>query len=155
MGGVVAISELATLGLFSNWPSLWNPADMCLGVWIGNGRRHSRMELELSVSQSLMASTIISLSLRIRSAPLEFLTGPMGAEMRGRLFFPRPRILFRLQQSFLKGRVLIVFKWVLLNKEMKPRYKARGSLAFSGSQRREKKDIKIPTSWLSLSSSIF
>lgn len=155
MVGVVAISEFATLGLLSNWPSLRNPADMCLGVWMGNGRRHSGMELELSVSQSLMASTIISLSLRIRSAPLEFLTGPIGAEMRGRLFFPRPRILFRLQQWLLRSRVLVVFKWVLLKKEMNSRYKARGSLAFSGSQRRQKEEREIPTSWLSFSSSIF
>lgn len=32
----------------------------------------------------------------------------------------------------------MVFKWMLLNKEMKSRSKARGSLAFSGSQRRRK-----------------
>lgn len=97
MVDVAAVSVLATVGL-PDCPSLRTPAEARLESFRGKWLSVSGIELELSVSQSLMASTIISLSLRIRSAPLEFLTGPIGAEMRGRLFFSRPRILFDLQQ---------------------------------------------------------
>lgn len=143
IGGVAEISELATIGLFSTCPLLLNPVDTCLGVWTGKGRWHSGIELELSVSQSLMASTIISLSLRIRSAPLEFLTGPMGAEMRGRLFFPRPRILFLLQQYLSRSKVLACVQAVVIKERNDCWIQARVSLAFSRSQRRENEKIKF------------
>lgn len=105
MVGLAAMSKLSTVGLLCKCPSLSKPLEMHLKFCARKRLWLSRVEPELSVSQSLMASTMTSLSLRIRSAPLEFLTGPMGAEMRGRLLFPRPRILLNFVATITKDDV--------------------------------------------------
>lgn len=48
---------------------------------------------ESSEQQSLIVGTMISVSLRTKSAPREFLTGPMGAETTGRFLLDRVRKL--------------------------------------------------------------
>ena len=60
---------------------------------------------ESSEQQSLIVGTIISVSLRTKSGPREFLTGPMGPETTGRFLLDRVRKLLVVGSlSFDDGR---------------------------------------------------
>lgn len=48
---------------------------------------------ESSEQQSLIVGTMMSVSLRTKSAPREFLTGPMGPDMTGRFLLDRKLVV--------------------------------------------------------------
>ena len=56
--------------------------------------------------QSLMAGTVIRVSLRVKSGPREFLMGPMGAEMTGRFRLTRVRMFAGVGSRSLDGTLL-------------------------------------------------
>jgi hypothetical protein len=76
----VVTGDFSTIGL-STQGLLENMAGKSL---CSRGARAIPFPSALGQQQSLMASTIVKASLRTKSGPLEFLTGPIGEDMIGR-----------------------------------------------------------------------
>lgn len=110
---VVALkSDLATVGFPANGPRLEKLAEIRLVVFFAIEASFSRRDS--SEPQSLIPGTMMKVSLRVKSAPREFLMGPIGPEIVGRCFFPfeafdevESRSLLRLLKPEL-GRVVAI-----------------------------------------------